>query len=133
MARSWRFRQADKMTIAHVWMIGCRTLLIGCRTLLLAALLGWPLAVAAADDDWRDLRDEVRQGRLVSLPSVLDWLQARYDGQVLKVDLERDDDATRYDIEMIGPQGQLVAFEFDAASGELLNIEGVNVEAMKRP
>ncbi|MEA3253259.1 MAG: peptidase [Pseudomonadota bacterium] len=114
------------MTIAHVWMIGC-------RTLLLAALLGWPLAVAAADDDWRDLRDEVRQGRLVSLPSVLDWLQARYDGQVLKVDLERDDDATRYDIEMIGPQGQLVAFEFDAASGELLNIEGVNVEAMKRP
>ena len=105
----------------------------GGRTLLLAALLGWPLAVPAADGDWRELYDEVRQGRLVSLPSVLDWLQANYLGQVLEVELERDDGATRYDIEMIGPQGQLVVFEFDAASGELLRVEGVNVEAMKRP
>ncbi len=99
---------------------------------LLLALLSWPLA-APADDDWRALHDEVRQGRLVSLPSVLDWLQARYDGQVLEVELERDNDATRYDIEMIGPQGQLVEFEFDATNGELLDVEGVNVEAMKRP
>ncbi|WP_136066166.1 PepSY domain-containing protein [Modicisalibacter radicis] len=103
-----------------------------CRALSLVALLGLPLA-APADDDWRQLHDEVRQGRLVSLPSVLDWLQANYLGQVLEVELERDDDATRYEIEMIGPQGQLVEFEFDAASGELLEIDGVNVEAMKRP
>lgn len=109
-----------------------RASMIVWRALLLAALLGLPLAVPA-DDDWRQLHDEVRQGRLVSLPSVLDWLQARYVGQVLEVELERDDGATRYDIEMIGPQGQLVEFEFDAASGELLDVDGVNVEAMKRP
>ncbi|MDW5378917.1 peptidase [Halomonas sp. HP20-15] len=104
----------------------------GCRALLLAALLGLPLA-APGDDGWRELHEEVRQGRLVSLPSVLDWLQAHYVGQVLEVELERDDDATRYDVEMIGPQGQLVEFEFDAASGKLLDVDGVNVEAMKRP
>jgi hypothetical protein len=34
---------------------------------------------------------------------------------------------------MIGPQGQLVEFEFDAASGELVGIQGVNIEGMKRP
>jgi len=33
---------------------------------------------------------------------------------------------------MVGPQGQVVEFEFDAATGELVGIEGVNINGMKR-
>lgn len=101
--------------------------------LALVSVVGMPAVVAHADDDdWRDLHDEVRAGRFVALPSVLDWLEARYRGQVLGVELERDDGVALYEVEMIGPQGQVVEFEFDAASGELVGIEGVNIEGMKR-
>ncbi|WP_129140618.1 PepSY domain-containing protein [Modicisalibacter coralii] len=104
-----------------------------CRAVLLAMVLVTASASVAADDDWRQLHEAVRQGRLVALPSVLDWLQQRYTGQILEVELESDDQgAPRYDVEMIGPQGQVVRFEFDAATGELLDSQGSHIEAMKR-
>jgi|GEM_PF-1172441 len=90
---------------------------------------------AHADDDdagWRDLHQEVEQGRLVGLPSVLDWLEAHYIGQVVEVELEREDGAPVYEIEMIGPEGQVVEFEFDAVNGELIGIEGVGIKEMQR-
>nr|WP_299243513.1 PepSY domain-containing protein [uncultured Halomonas sp.] len=101
---------------------------------LLAALIwlgGMPLI--QADDDWRGLHDEVQSGRLVALSEVLDWLEKHYLGEVLEVELEREDGKALYEVEMIGPQGQLVEFEFDAANGELIGIEGVNIDAMQRP
>ena len=88
--------------------------------------------LAHADDDWRDLHDQVRAGHLVSLPSVLDWLEARYVGTVLETELERDDGMAIYEVEMLGPQGQMVEFEFDASNGELIGIEGINIEGMER-
>ncbi len=101
--------------------------------LALVSVVGMPAIDAHAEaDDWRDLHEEVRAGHFVPLPEVLDWLEAHYQGQVLGVDLERDDGVVLYEIEMIGPQGQVVEFEFDAASGELVGIEGVNIEGMKR-
>lgn len=106
------------------------------RTVVLATLvsLGTLLSFTAYSDDgdWRGLHGEVAAGRLVSLSSVLDWLQAHYHGEVLDVDLERDDDEVSYEIDMIGPQGQLVEFVFDAGSGELIGIEGVNIGGMRR-
>lgn len=102
--------------------------------LALVSVVATPAAVVYADDDdWRNLHEEVRAGHFVSLPSVLDWLEAHYQGQVLGVELERDEGIALYEVEMIGPQGQLVEFEFDAASGELIGIQGVNIEGMKRP
>ncbi|MCE8016189.1 peptidase [Halomonas sp. MCCC 1A17488] len=89
-------------------------------------------APAFADRHWHDLHEAVRSGRLVALPQILDWLEARYEGQVLEVELERDDGRTIYEVEMLGPQGQVVEFEFDAASGELIGMEGVNIDGMRR-
>ena len=62
----------------------------------------------------------------------MDWLEARYDGQILEVELEQEKGQIEYEVEMIGPQGQVVEFEFDATNGELLSVEGVNIEAMKK-
>ncbi|WP_246131759.1 PepSY domain-containing protein [Pistricoccus aurantiacus] len=90
-----------------------------------------PLALAR-DDAWRDLHERVRAGELVGLSSVLDWLDAHYRGEVVEVELEYEDDEPIYEVEMLGAEGQLVEFEFDARSGELIAIEGVDVEAMKR-
>lgn len=96
---------------------------------LLALLAAFP---ALADESWRDLHQAVREGRIVPLPEILDWLEERYEGQVLEVELERDDGRMLYEVEMLGPQGQVVEFEFDAASGELIGMEGVNINGMRR-
>jgi uncharacterized membrane protein YkoI len=96
--------------------------------ILLLALL----PAVRADDDWRSLHGDVQAGRLVSLGSVLDWLDEHYTGHVIEVELDRDDGKVYYEIEMVGPQGQVVEFEFDAATGELVGIEGVNINGMKR-
>ncbi|WP_116368861.1 PepSY domain-containing protein [Parahaliea mediterranea] len=87
---------------------------------------------ADSGDDWLHLNAAVSEGRLVGLPQLLDWLEARYVGQVLEVELESEDGITVYEIEMVGAQGQVVEFEFDAVSGELLQIDGPGVEAMVR-
>ncbi|WP_110666578.1 PepSY domain-containing protein [Salinicola halophilus] len=91
---------------------------------------------ASADGThWRDLHHEVKSGNLVGLNEIMDWLEARYAGQILEVELEQDagDGRIEYEVEMIGPQGQVVAFEFDARTGELLSIEGVNIQSMRKP
>lgn len=99
---------------------------------MLAALLLQDTAPAWADNDWQDLHAAVREERIVALPMLLDWLEARYVGQILEVELERDDGRLAYEIEMLGSQGQVVEFEFDAESGELVGMEGVRIDAMRR-
>ncbi|MDI5891752.1 PepSY domain-containing protein [Halomonas rhizosphaerae] len=110
-----------------------RYLLPSLRLPALAALLALLAASPApADEGWHDLHEAVREGRIVPLPDILDWLEARYVGQVLEVELERDDGRMTYEVEMLGPQGQVVEFEFDAASGQLIGMEGVNINGMRR-
>ncbi|WP_447527507.1 PepSY domain-containing protein [Vreelandella sp. TE19] len=102
----------------------------------------WPLAVAlaawlgvqsvGADPQWEGLHDQVRSGEAVSLESLLDWLEARYLGEVIEVEMERDDGDIEYEIKMLGPQGQVVEFEFDGRSGKLMKIEGVRINEMQR-
>ncbi|MDR5904174.1 PepSY domain-containing protein [Franzmannia qiaohouensis] len=100
-----------------------------CAALLALALGGAPSTPA---DTHQPLHGEVRRGELVPLEQILDWLEAHYLGEVLEVELERDDGAVLYEIKMIGPQGQIVEFEFDAHSGQLMAMEGVNINAMQR-
>lgn len=104
-------------------------LLLPALAALLALLAASP---APADEHWHDLHETVREGRIVPLPEILDWLEARYVGQVLEVELECDNGRMVYEVEMLGPQGQVVEFEFDAASGEPIGMEGVNINGMRR-
>lgn len=102
-------------------------------TLILPLLVSGAVVPVNADSDgWRDLHKEVKEGHLVGINEIMDWLEARYDGQILEVELEQEDGRIEYEVEMIGPQGQVVEFEFDATNGKLLSIEGVNIEAMKK-
>ncbi|MFG6665673.1 PepSY domain-containing protein [Halomonas sp. HNIBRBA4712] len=100
----------------------------------LAALVcvGASVASERALASWEGLHGQVRRGEAVSLESLLNWLEARYLGEVIEIEMERDDGEIEYEIKMLGPQGQVVEFEFDGRSGQLMKIEGVRINEMRR-
>ena len=87
---------------------------------------------AVGDQSWESLHGEVSRGEVVPLDTILDWLEERYIGEVLEVEVERDDGEVEYEIKLLGPQGQVVEFEFDGHSGQLMSIEGVRIDDMRR-
>lgn len=97
---------------------------------LLAALCAGPATPAALDDDdAARARAGVREGRYVPLSSILDWIEARYHGHAIEIELDEDDDEPpTYEVEWLTPQGRVVEFEFDARTGELLEREGRGLE-----
>ncbi|MGO3698926.1 MULTISPECIES: PepSY domain-containing protein [Halomonas] len=97
---------------------------------LLAAIL---IGSAVGDQHWETLHSEVRRGEVVSLETILDWLEANYLGDVLEVEVEREQGLVEYEIKLLGPQGQVVEFEFDGHNGQLMKIEGVRINEMRRP
>lgn len=108
------------------------------NTALLTAALTAALLLprpGLADDaaDWRALHREVQAGRIQPLEQILDSLGRNWLGEVIEVEVEREDGRWVYEIELLGPQGQVVEFEIDAASGEILEIEGRDLRGMRRP
>ncbi|WP_417513096.1 PepSY domain-containing protein [Marinobacter sp.] len=89
-------------------------------------------ASASADEDWRKLHEDVQAGKIKSLGEILDSLLRDWNGQVIDVEFEQDDGKKLYEIELLGPDGQVVEFEVDAVTGELIGIEGTNINGMKR-
>ena len=87
---------------------------------------------AVGDQHWESLHGEVRRGEVVPLDSILDWLEAHYIGEVLEVEVEREGGSVEYEIKLLGPQGQVVEFEFDGHNGQLMSIEGVRINDMRR-
>jgi uncharacterized membrane protein YkoI len=106
------------------------------RTLLLAttclALLGSG-SKAISDGDAERARQGVEEGRYVPLATVLDWIEARYLGRVIDVELEEDELPPSYEVEWLTPQGHVVEFEFDARNGELIEWEGRGLDEARRP
>jgi uncharacterized membrane protein YkoI len=90
---------------------------------------------ANAGDDAARAREGVREGRFVPADSLLDWLEARYFGRAIEVELEMEDggEPPTYEVEWLTPQNHVIEFEFDAHSGALLETEGRGLEEARRP
>lgn len=103
---------------------------IGAMFVIALCLVG--TVPAFADEDWRKLHEEVQAGRIKPLGDILDGLLRDWDGQVIDVEFEQEDGRRLYEIELLGSEGQVVEFEIDAATGELIGIEGNDINGMKR-
>lgn len=95
---------------------------VSLAALLLCGVLsvGWAPTAHASDDDHEQAYRAVQAGEVMPLRSVLERLEREHPGQVLDVELEREDGRWIYEIKLLQPGGQRVKLKLDARSAELI-------------
>jgi len=96
---------------------------------LAAALLPWGLAVADDTADHERARRALEAGEVMPLRTVLEHVERDYPGEVLEVELDREDDVWVYEIKLIRKGGDVLKLELDARDGSLRRIRGRDVRA----
>ncbi|SFB46570.1 Peptidase propeptide and YPEB domain-containing protein [Rhizobium sp. NFR07] len=91
------------------------------------ALLSAILAAAPqahADDDHLDrLRDAVSRGEVMPLSKLQDEVRRAFPGEIIKVELDEDDDRFIYEFKVLKANGRLVEIEMDAKDGRVLDVD----------
>ncbi len=90
------------------------------------------MALAWAGDDHEQARKAVQAGQVLPLPTVLERLQRIHPGQVLDLQLEREDGRWIYEIKLLQSDGQLLKVELDAATAQVLKVKPRD-EAKRKP
>ncbi|MFT4102998.1 MAG: hypothetical protein QM674_18590 [Burkholderiaceae bacterium] len=94
-------------------------------TLLAAALLATgPFAPAHAGDDDERARAAVQAGQIQPLQQVLDTVARQWNGEVIAVELDREDGGWVYEIKLLSPQGAVIKLEYDAQHLTLVKAKG---------
>jgi uncharacterized membrane protein YkoI len=97
------------------------------RALLAATLLFLGVAPSIADDDHDRARRALEAGEIMPLRAVIERVEADYPGQIIEVELERDDGSWLYEIKLLRSGGALVKLKIDARDGTLIGIKGRDV------
>ncbi|HUW73249.1 MAG TPA: PepSY domain-containing protein [Methyloceanibacter sp.] len=89
-----------------------------------AMLLVAPTGHAKGDDiSHQDARRLVQEGRILPLAEILAHVGHKVPGDVLDVELELEDGAYVYELEILKPDGKVQEVEVDAPSGKIIEIE----------
>lgn len=86
---------------------------------LVCALAGGPVMASDRADHDR-ARAALQAGDILPLATVLQRVAAEYPGQVLAVELERDEGRWMYEIKLLQAGGGLLKLEVDASSARVL-------------
>lgn len=81
------------------------------------------LAPIAHADDNKSIRQLQRSGEILSLEQIFDRARKVKPGRIVDVDLDKDDGRYIYEIELLESSGKVWEMEFDARTGELLQLE----------
>ena len=93
--------------------------------------MGLTLVVTASlADDPRRLHEAVRQGKVLPLETIREHALRHFGGRVIEVELERSRSGPRYEIDLLLEDGRKIELEYDARNGELLKIEGHQIETV---
>lgn len=95
---------------------------VSTATLLLCGVLNSALApiANASDGDHEQAQRAVQAGEVMPLRNVLERLEREHPGQVLDVELEREEGRWIYEIKLLQPSGQRVKLKLDARNAELI-------------
>jgi hypothetical protein len=83
-------------------------------------VLGASGAWAGDDKDHDRVRDAVRAGEVMPLDALRERLRRDHAGEVLELELEREDGRWIYEVKLLQRGGRIVKLEVDARSGEVL-------------
>jgi uncharacterized membrane protein YkoI len=75
------------------------------------------------DDDQEKVWEARKRGTILPLETILASLLRAYPGEILKIDLDDDDDYLIYEIEILTRRGIVLELEVDAHTGRILDIE----------
>ncbi len=89
-----------------------------------AAALAAILINAVADDIGHEAARRLRKaGVILQLEEIVARATARWPGQVIETELERDDGRYLYEIKLLGADGRIREIEYDASTGEVTKFE----------
>lgn len=89
-----------------------------------AVLAAMPVCVAlAGKDDHVEARELLKRGEIVPLAQVLDVVRQRVPGDVIEVELERDDGLWQYKVKVLTPTGQVRKLYLDARNAAVKRIK----------
>lgn len=72
------------------------------------------------DHDHDRARDAFAEGRIVSLRTILDAVEAEHDGELLEVELEEEHGRFIYEVKILTSHGRIIEAEYDARTGRPL-------------
>jgi uncharacterized membrane protein YkoI len=87
---------------------------------LLLALLGAGAGQAGDGHDHDRARRALESGEILPLRTILERVERDYPGQIMEVELERENARWIYEIKLLRTGGALVKLEIDARDGKLL-------------
>jgi uncharacterized membrane protein YkoI len=93
--------------------------------LVLAAMFSlFPVTVAFADkDDHVEARALLQRGEILPLMRILEIAQRRVPGDVIEVELEREDSGWEYKVKVLTPAGLVRKITLNARDGAVLKIK----------
>jgi len=92
-------------------------------TSLLLIGLAQPSAWGSDNRDHERARAAVEAGQVLPLPTLLERLRRTHPGQVLELELERDDGRWVYEIKLLQANGLLLKLDVDAATALVLQVK----------
>jgi uncharacterized membrane protein YkoI len=90
---------------------------------LLLIVLAQPSAWGSDSRDHERARAAVEAGQVLPLPTLLERLRRTHPGQVLELELGRDDGRWIYEVKLLQANGQLLKLELDAATAQVLQVK----------
>ena len=87
-------------------------------------------APGSREHDWA--RSAVRTGEILPLSRILNRLEREFVGQVVEIELEREEDVIVYEIELLSPNGHVIELYYDARTGVLVGVEGRDIDSARR-
>ena len=96
--------------------------------LVCALLAAAPLAQTSADDEEEEAAEAaLARGDARSVHELLQRVRSKFPGSVLTVELEHEDEGEApwvYEVKLLTPEGDVLELAYDAASLELIGLEG---------
>lgn len=69
-------------------------------------------------------RAAMAAGQIKPLAEILDWVEQRYVGRVVKTELERHDGSWMYELKLLPPNGRVYKLKINAQTGRIVGSKG---------